>query len=209
MADAAKVFGKDSDGDQLLLSHALKEWAIAIDALYAGDLIVLFRKGGISDPAQSFACPHPRILLFPTYEHQGTESLRIKNDTEIGEPEPDIRIRAWAQITHGFALKSPQEIDALMPFHIWTTDFIAERLKWRPQQPLQILCLRTYRLRETVRLVRSPRYSGCRSWITLETPISVDTLSPALSDEQYFGRLRAIEAALQCYLDFTLKSAQL
>jgi hypothetical protein len=209
MADAAKVFGKNSGGDRVFISHMLKEWAIAIDALYSGDLVLLLRKGGIRDPAQSFAYPSHRALLFPTYEHQVAQSLKTAPSQTLDSPEADIRLRAWVQITHGFALSSRSEVDALLPFHIWTTDFITERLKWQPQHPLQVLCIRTYRLREPVRLMRSPDYSGCRSWITLKTPISVDTCSAALSDQQYSEQLEAIEDALQLHSDFTLKSYRL
>ncbi len=209
MADAAKVSGKELSGNQVFIFHMLKEWAIAIDALYSGDLVLLLRKGGIKDPAQPFAYPHNQALLFPTYEHQVAQSLKTAPSQELSLPEADISLRAWIQITHGFALNSRPEIDALLPFHIWTTDFITERLKWRPQQPLQVLCVRTYRLQEPVRLVRSPNYSGCRSWITLENPVSVDICNPALSDQQYFEQLEAIEAALKLHSDFTLEASRL
>jgi hypothetical protein len=209
MADAAKVSGKDPTADLIPLSHALKEWAIAINALYTGNLIVLLRKGGIKDSAKPFADLHPQSLLFPTYEHQVAQAIRTPHLTELGNPDSDISLRCWVQITHRFALSTLPEIDALMPFHIWTKDFIAERLKWRPQQPLQVLCLRTYRLHEPFRLVRSPHYAGCRSWITLETPIFVDTHSPALSDEQYSEQLKALEASLQLHSDFALESCRL
>jgi hypothetical protein len=209
MADAAKVSGNELSGDQVFISHLLKEWAITIDALYSGDLMLLLRKGGIRDPVKPFASPHSQALLFPTYEHQVAQSLKTAPSQELNSPEEDISLRAWVQITHGFALSSRPEIDALLPFHIWTTDFITERLKWRPQQPLQVLCVRAYRLREPVRLVRSPSYSGCRSWITLETPVSVDTCSPALSDPQYSEQLKGIETALKSHLDFNLESCRL
>jgi hypothetical protein len=209
MADAARVSGKDSNGDRVFISYLLKEWAIVIDALYSGDLILLLRKGGIRDPARPFDCPHNQVLLFPTYEHQVSQSLKTAPLQPLDSPEADIYLRAWVQITHAFALNSLPEIDALLPFHIWTTVFITERLKWRPQQPLQVLCVRIYRLQKPIRLVRSPKYSGCRSWITLETTLSVDTCSPALSDQQYFGQLKAIEAALQIYSDFTLETCRL
>jgi hypothetical protein len=209
MADAEKVSGKEFSGDRIFISHLLKEWAIAIDALYSGDLILLLRKGGIRDPARPFACPHNRALLFPTYEHQVAQSLKTMPSQTLGSPKTDIYLRAWVQITHGFTLNSRPEIEALLPFHIWTTAFITERLKWRPQDPLQVLCVRTYRLWKPVCLVRSPRYSGCRSWITLETPVPIDTCSPALSDQQYSEQLKAIEAALKLYSDFTLESRRL
>jgi hypothetical protein len=209
MADAAKVSGKDSSRDQVFISHLLKEWAITIDALSSGDLFMLLRKGGLRDPGRLFACPHNQALLFPTYEHQNTQFLKTAPSQTLSPLEADIPLSAWVQITHQFALNLLPEIEALMPFHIWTTDFITERLKWQPQHPLQVLCVRTYRLQEPVRLVQSSNYNGCRSWITLETPICVGTEDPAISDEQYSEKLRAIEAVLKLHSDFALASFQL
>lgn len=209
MADAARVSGKDSNRDHVFVSHLLKEWAIAIDTLYSGDLMLLLRKGGIRDPARPFAAPHQQALLFPTYEHQIAQSLKTASLQEISPPEADIYLKAWVNITHCFALNALPEIEALMPFHIWTSDFITERLKWKPQQPLQVLCVRTYRLAEPIRLVRSPNYSGCRSWITLDPPIGVDLKDPAMSDGQYNETLGAIEAALQLHSKVTIASFQI
>jgi hypothetical protein len=209
MADAARVSGKESNGDHVLISHLLKEWAIAIDALCSGDLMLLLRKGGIRDAARPFAFPHQQALLFPTYEHQIPQSLKTAYLQEPSPAEAEIYLKAWVNITHSFALHSLPEIEALMPFHIWTSGFIAERLKWKPQQPLQVLCVRTYRLAEPILIVRSSNYSGCRSWIALETPIGVDLKNPAISKDQYNEKLSAIEAALQLYSKFKIESFQL
>jgi hypothetical protein len=206
MVNAVRGFG---DPIGLHLSQALKEWAIAIDALSSGELILLLRKGGIRDPAQPFARPPHAVALFPTTEHQVPDLLK---QLEVMDPDADqeyIQLKAWAQITHQFALRSPSEIEVLMPFHIWTDRFIAERLKWRPQQPIQVLCLRTYRLPEPVQLVRSPLYKGCRSWVPLETPILVERHSPVLTNQAYYARLKAIEAALQMTSPFSLAAYQI
>jgi hypothetical protein len=214
MADVARVSGNDSNGDQVFVSHLLKEWAITIDALYSGDLMLLLRKGGIKDPARPFAVPHQQALLFPTYEHQITQSLKAQSLKtaylqEASLSNAQIYLKAWVNITHCFALNALPDIEALMPFHIWTSDFITERLKWQPQQPLQVLCVRTYRLAEPIILARSPNYSGCRSWITLQTPICVDLKDPAISEDQYHEKLSAIEASLQLHSTFTIASFKL
>jgi hypothetical protein len=194
--------------DESLVTHGLKEWAIAVEALRTGDLILLMRKGGIADPAQPFACPHNPVLLFPTFEHQSAQFVRTGSFAG-GQSQLEPCIRAWAQITHSFGLDSLQAVQSLAPFHIWTADFVVERFRWRPQCPLQILCLRTYQLKAPIQFEQSPRFSGCRSWIPLEISVRADTDSPALSDEQYLGQLKAIEAALQHHLNFTLESCQL
>jgi hypothetical protein len=51
-------------------SHALKEWAVAVNALESGKTIMLPRKGGIHEQSGRFQVAHEQILLYPTYEHQ-------------------------------------------------------------------------------------------------------------------------------------------
>lgn len=206
MANAVEGFGKGQD-NKIVLTQALKEWAIAISALRSGSLVLLLRKGGIRDPLHPFAeIPH-RAALFPTYEHQVLHYLKQKPG-EITPPEANapVMIDTWAHITHGFLLSTEAEVMALLPFHIWTAEFVAERLKWRSHQPLQALLLRAYSLQQSVELGRSPSHAGCRSWINLETPISTQDSMPALSDQHYQNQLSAIEQAIQAVKnDFKLK----
>ncbi len=196
MANAAEGFGK-SQGQDIFLTQALKEWAIAISALRAGELVLLLRKGGIRDPIHPFAAIPQKAALFPTYEHQVPHHLKQARLLTPLDPNAPIEIDTWAHITHGFELHTETEIGSLMPFHIWTEDFIIERLKWRSPQPLQALLLRVYKLPETACLGRSPSQSGCRSWIDLDPFIPIQNSIPALSDQDYQSRLESIERTLQ------------
>ena len=206
MANAAEVFGK-AQADPTFLTQALKEWAIAIAALRSGSLILLLRKGGIRDPRYPFAeIPH-RAALFPTYEHQVLHHLK-QSSVEIAPPEVNapILIDTWAHITHGFLLSTEAEVMALLPFHIWTSEFVTERRQWRSHQPLQILLIRAYELAQPIAIRRSPSHAGCRSWIHLETPFSTQDSMPALSEQRYQNQLSAIEQAVQAVKDdFKLK----
>jgi hypothetical protein len=208
MENAARDCGNDQD--RVVLTQALKEWAIAISCLRSGALNLLPRKGGIRDPLHPFAnIPH-RAALFPTREHQVVRYLQ--HPVEMAEPDPNapILIDTWAEVTHGFTLQTEAEVMALEPFHIWTADFIAERLKWRSRQPLHILLLRAYRLPQEIELGRSPSHAGCRSWIDLDTPIFAQRSSPALSTPDYQVQLQAIENAVQSVQpDFKLKAWKL
>jgi hypothetical protein len=196
--------------DRVVLTQALKEWAIAISNLRSGALILLPRKGGIRDPLHPFATIPHRAALFPTYEHQALHYLQ--HPVEMAEPDPNgpTLINTWAEVTHGFTLQTEAEVRALEPSHIWTADFIAERLKWRSRQPLHILLLRAYRLPQAVELGRSPSHGGCRSWIDLDTPISAQRSSPALSTPDYQAQLQNIENAVQSVQpDFKLSAWEL
>jgi hypothetical protein len=203
MESAAKDSGKTQ-------TQALKEWGIAITTLRSGAFILLPRKGGIRDPLHPFAKIPQRAALFPTYEHQVSHYLKDPVEIVLPDLHGPIVIDTWAEVTHGFTLQTEAEVMALMPFHIWTAAFMTERLKWRSQQPLQVLLLRAYRLPEAVELGRLPSYAGCRSWIDLDTPISTQNSSPALSDQDYQTRLQAIEQTIQAVKDdFRLDTCKL
>lgn len=208
MENAVEDFGNVQD-QGIGLTQALKEWAIAITALRSGALILLPRKGGIRDPLHPFANIPQRAALFPTYEHQTPQYLQ--HPVEIAQPDlhGPIVIDTWAMITHGFTLQTEAEVMALIPFQIWTEAFMTERLKWRSQQPLQVLLLRAYRLPDRVELGRSPSHAGCRSWIDLDVPIPTQHSSPALSDPAYQTRLLALERAVQTVkADFRLTTCE-
>jgi hypothetical protein len=209
MENAVQVFGNPLD-QPMVLTRALKEWAIATAALRSGALVLLPRKGGIRDPLHPFANIPKRAALFPTYEHQASHYLKDPVEIVLPDPLESIVIDTWAEVTHGFTLQAEAEVMALMPFHIWTEAFMVERLKWRIHQPLQVLLLRAYQLPESVELGRSPSHSGCRSWIDLDTPISTQQSSPALSDSEYQTRLLEIESAVQAVkADFRLAPCEL
>ena len=83
-------------------------------------------------------------------------------------------------------------ITALFPYHIWNEKFVSDRLKWKQKQPIYILLLRTYRLAETVEIPYISEYGGCRSWIDLAAPISLEGSEAVLSDREYIKRSNEI-----------------
>ena len=64
--------------------HALKEWAVTIAALAAGDQVLIVRKGGIGE--KRFELPHPRFYLFPTYAHQRPELVKPAARDRFADP---------------------------------------------------------------------------------------------------------------------------
>ena len=64
--------------------HALKEWAVTIAALAAGDQVLIVRKGGIGE--KRFELPHPRFYLFPTYAHQRPELVKPAARERFADP---------------------------------------------------------------------------------------------------------------------------
>lgn len=190
-----------SPKDQMPFRHALKEWAIAIQALLDGQTILLMRKGGIREERGRFEVQHRRVWLYPTYEHQRPEWLKEPyahkvEPVESGWHPETIEIQGWADITHIFSVSEAIALEKLQPLHIWTETFATERFNWKPRSPLYLLLLRTYRLQSALTIPYSDAYKGCRSWIDLEQEIDPSVAIPVLSDEMYQNQIEHITSAI-------------
>jgi hypothetical protein len=179
--------------------HALKEWAVAINALENGDTIMLLRKGGIHEQNGRFQVAHEQVLLYPTFEHQQTFLLKpeyanlVCPVTSGWHPET-VRIGSWAEITDILPVRDEATVNRLLPFHIWNEHFISDRLKWKARQPLYVLLLRTYKLAEVQEIPYRAEYGGCKSWIDLQQTINVQNTEPVLSDSRYQQLVTEIRA---------------
>ncbi|HEY9860518.1 MAG TPA: DUF1802 family protein [Candidatus Obscuribacterales bacterium] len=183
------------------LNHALKEWAVAVNALAQGQTILLLRKGGIKEQGGAFKVAHDQVLLYPTYEHQKPELLKPNYAAQVqavssGWHPETIPISAWAQITHIIQVSEAATVAQLRPFHVWNEQFVGDRLKWKPRTPLYLLLLRTYRLAQTQMIPYHLEYGGCQSWIDLATSISLADSVPALSDAEYTSQTETIQAMI-------------
>ena len=181
------------------LQHALKEWAIAIDALSTGKTIMLLRKGGIRE--RRFQVKHSPVWLYPTYEHQKPHLLKPEYPkrvvpVESGWHPETIEIQNCGIITDVLEVASKDCLTALEPYHIWNQQMVEERWKWKPQQPLIVLLLRVYRLPRPQIVPYRDAYGGCKSWIELAEPIATDNLTPVLEDREYERQVSAIKSAI-------------
>ncbi len=180
------------------ITHALKEWAIALESLEQGKTIMLLRKGGIKESQGKFLVPRDgaerplrdRILLYPTYEHQQPALLKPEYQSRVtpvvsGWHPQQVTISSWAEITDVLPVSEENTVKALLPFHIWNEQFIGDRLKWKPHQPIYILLLRTYKLLTSQVIDYRPQYGGCTSWLDLDSAIDIDNTQPILTDDIY------------------------
>lgn len=181
--------------------HALKEWAIAIDALISGDMLLLIRKGGIREEQGRFEVQHRHVWLYPTYEHQRSQWLKPPYAQRVEPVKPGwhpttVPIRAWADITHIRSITEAAALEKLQPFHIWTESFAVERFKWKPRSPLYLLLLRVYRLPKIQVIPYCDAYGGCRSWIDLEREIDPAAADPVISDADYQRQVANVMEAI-------------
>jgi hypothetical protein len=172
---------------------ALKEWAVVIDALEAGEQIVVMRKGGIIEETRDFQLESNAFFLFPTYEHQRTELLKdayqpsLDEILKATEANTDIVVlTSYAEVVADLEVNSHEELNRLFPYHIWTEYFAEERLKWKRAKPLHVLILRVYKLEVPLKLPMLMEYNGCKSWIRLnmELPESLG-MNPVLTETAF------------------------
>lgn len=181
------------------LDVALKEWATVVAALAAGRQIMLLRKGGILEQGgkNRFAITHERFLLFPTYLHQSRGELKAEVEFEPAAAEPSqVCLTAAAAVSDIMKVQSRAQIDRLDAEHIWTPSLIDMRFNYKPQNPLYLVLVRTYRLGAPVTLENSPAFAGCKSWVPLGRAIEVGDATAVLDDAEYERRRQGVLAKL-------------
>lgn len=186
---------------QKLPNHAaLKEWAAVISALRSGDQVILVRKGGIADPA--FGVEAERFYLFPTYLHQREkqfrpDSLHHFRETDHSASEPEaVEIDSWCQVMRVWRVSDLEVLRRLSDSVIFTPGTFEERFRFRPDQAVHVIGVRTFRLPSAVTVKSGALHAGCRSWISIDEEIDVSGSSPVLEDHVLEAKLEAIEQLL-------------
>ena len=176
------------------LQVALKEWATVCHALETGRQILLLRKGGVQDTGGTFQLQNREFLLFPTYVHQNLNMLKpeAQADYQPVATEPaQVKISAAGVVSDIVAIKS-RAVDALDDEHIWAPPQIDMRFNYKPEKPLYLVVVRTYRLHEPVVIENTVAYGGCVSWVPLEQAIATGEALPVLDDVKHEFRRNAI-----------------
>ena len=181
--------------------HALKEWAVTIAALAAGDQVLIVRKGGIGE--KRFELPHPRFYLFPTYAHQRPELVTPAARERFGDPlavreDPErLPLAVYAELTGAHAIADPDALAAIDHLHVLTPDYAAERLRWRRKHPLWAAVLRVWTVPTPPVLHVGPEHGGCVSWVELPAAIGAPGgLVPALDDDAFARAAADVETTL-------------
>ncbi|KEO82119.1 DUF1802 family protein [Tumebacillus flagellatus] len=172
---------------------ALKEWAVCIEGIAAGDQTVLIRKGGITEETREFRLEEQSFYLYPTYEHQRADLIKPGYQDVLAKtlegrelPPKQVTITHVGHVTDDIVIKDDAELlKKFDAYHVMTHNYAEERLNWQSDRPLHILLLRAYRLTNPKTIDVSADYTGCKSWITLADPIHDTDLEPVISTERY------------------------
>lgn len=181
---------------------ALKEWAGVIGAMARGEQLVLIRKGGLVEPSRGFEIRSTEFVLYPTFEHQTVNYLREPYRRYLDEalaarpPDGQVRVELAGQVVWSRESRDPSLLEQLEPFHIYHEQFLAQRLKWQPDQPLVVAVVRCYRLAAAQQLPVAAHYAGCKSWVDLDQPVPLEGAFPVLDDRTFDERLSRLRAVL-------------
>ena len=167
-----------------LANHtALKEWSNVIESLGRGEQIILIRKGGIADP--SFGLEAQQFYLYPTYFHQGESDAR-----------PVVSITHWCEAVRTWELRDLDLLYRLEPQVVMPRATLEARYRFRPDQALHVIGLRTWALPRPFEATFHEQYGGCRSWVSLEDEIDVEGSRSVLAPAQLEAKLQSVDALL-------------
>jgi hypothetical protein len=174
--------------------RAFKEWEFAIEMMKAGRQTVLIRKGGIREEDGIFRVDDSEFFLLPTRDHQDPALVRpefaedLRANMAIIRSLSEITIDAYAVVDTIAVVDEEARLSELCSEHIWNERYLLMRLDFNPYDPLYVMILRVYALREPVRLPNRADYGGCKSWVTLERQLSTRGAVPAIPDAEFDTR---------------------
>ena len=102
----------------------------------------------------------------------------------------------WAKLHEAIEISEENALQSISPFHIWSDDYAHKRLRWKPRMPLWLLILRVYSLGQSQTIPNLPAYGGCKSWTTLQEPISLGELTPVMPEAEFNSAVARIKKAL-------------
>lgn len=167
--------------DKLPNHTALKEWSNVVAALGRGEQVILIRKGGIADP--TFGIEADRFFLYPTYFHQGESEAR-----------PSVSITHWCEVVQSWTVRDFAVLERLEPLVAMPRETLEARYRFRPDQALFVIALRTWKLATPSAVQYRDEYAGCRSWISVEEEIDIAGSTPVLSDAELEARVETVSA---------------
>jgi len=181
------------------LTIGLHEWQVCCDALIAGTLSMVVRKGGIHERKGGlFAPEHDRFALIPTWLHQDAGRLRNPRGMPVrpAPPAGQIPIPGWCEIAQVWRVTDLTRLLALGSELAWTEAELRARFAYRDQPFVFVLALRVWRFPEPVIIPDAPAYAGCRSWIPLLDLVSAQPAVAAMDEATFYSRLSTLNGSL-------------
>ena len=190
------------------MKYALKEWNTTIEALGNGQIIAVWRKGGIDDSPNirtlnsTFTVEQKQFVLFPTVTHQGPEKIKqefwnLSTEKSSLNKDNQIKVKYWAEVENSLELDSIEQLLNISSELINTNEHLISSWNLYPDHKGKVLLLRVYKLSNPILVPYSQDYSGCKSWIELKIDVPKIGSTPLLSFKEFNAKTRLIKALLQ------------
>jgi hypothetical protein len=181
------------------MKQALKEWNASIQALEAGNVALIVRKGGIVERKNDFEVEHQKFWLYPTFLHQNPGELQPQYANSLLEnPNPGlVEFQVFAQVARVWKIENLELLKKLEPFQALSLAALERRFAYRNKPWVHALLLRVSRLEKPVILPETSHYAGCVSWVELETEISEKDLKPVIEDARFLELQTELERILK------------
>lgn len=176
--------------------HALKEWAVVCEAIRSGHQSVLLRTGGIREDHGEFRIESDRFWLFPTRFHQTVELITPEFAETMSRSEApvvsetlgnQIPLHVFCEVHMSCYIDDLSQLPTIRNLHVLKDEVTHQRFDYR-SPGLTALFIRAYSLPEPVLIENNAQYDGCKSWLTMNSPLATDELNAVLPTEEFERR---------------------
>jgi hypothetical protein len=107
-----------------------------------------------------------------------------------------VPITHWAEVVRTWQVRDLEMLYRLEPLVAMDRATLETRYRFRPDQAINVIAVRAWRLAKPVNVEMTEAYGGCRSWISVDEEIDVEGSAPALSEPQLRAKIESIDALL-------------
>ena len=182
------------------MKYALKEWSTTIEALGKGEIIAVWRKGGIEDGG--FNIEQKQFVLFPTGTHQSLNKIKqewwhLHDEKASPNKDNQIKVKYWALVEESIEVQTLEQLISISNQLINTNEHLVSSWDLYPDHKGKILLLRIYKLTNPILVPYSQDYAGCKSWIELKIDVPKIGSTSVLSFKEFNTKARFIRALLE------------
>ncbi|MEE2961390.1 MAG: DUF1802 family protein [Myxococcota bacterium] len=174
------------------INKGLREWSVACEAIRQGQQVFLLRKGGLNQPNKpENVVPEQPFAFVPNYQFQNQMAIKpeacrlYRPQLQASEDDTKVEITTVGVITESMSIENPVQAHRLWERHVWTADYLTERINTRPELKLHLMYVRAYALPEPITIERPEPLNKLVSWIDLPCTINTQNAKPVLQDPQY------------------------
>lgn len=190
------------------MKYALKEWSTTIEVLGKGQIVALWRKGGLEDlPSvktsfESFSVEQNQFVLFPTYSHQSAnkvkkEYLHLFDQNAKPNKDNQVKIKYWAEVLETIEIKTLDELLSISSELINNEEHLRSSWNLYPDHIGKVLLLRVHAISDHILITNQPEYAGCKSWIELKIDVPKANSKAILAFKDYSKKSRLLKSILE------------